>query len=142
MTSGTRYLCPMPDCGWHHDEPDGQLPTTWPTVRIEDGIQAGIAALVEHAMTERVGRVEAAVCEHLATTHTNLDYVREIVRLQRYVQRFRDLHHEGHGSFDMAGGGRMESDNVCPSCGVLWPCPTGELIEALDSDITSKEQQA
>jgi hypothetical protein len=132
VTSGTRYLCPMPNCAWHHDEPDGQLPTTWPTIRIEDGIEAGIAALAEHAVIDRAGRVEVAIEQHLAAAHTSLDYVREIARLQHFVQQLRDLHHEGHGSIAMAGGGSMESDNVCPSCGLLWPCPTGELLAVHD----------
>jgi hypothetical protein len=76
----------MPDCGWHHDEPDGP-PEQWPAVPFKGDLRAHLAALTERVMADRMERVETAIRTHLETAHGVADYVHEIVRLQRILQR-------------------------------------------------------
>lgn len=105
-TQTTRYLCPLPDCGWHHDESDPTAsdalqiirnpaaddPAYDPVMgyRSEAELRADppsftgfvdiVAPLVEQAMLRRAARIEALVEAHV-TTHSVLEWMREVQRL-------------------------------------------------------------
>jgi hypothetical protein len=88
MTPTTRYLCPLPGCGWHHDEPD---------LAAEDALRftpapsastpsESIASMVEQSLLGRAARVEAAIKQHVET-HSVLEWMREVDRLQSTLRQ-------------------------------------------------------
>jgi hypothetical protein len=106
VTPTTRYLCPLPDCGWHHDEPDPTADEALQIVRnpaADDpayhpvmgyrtapelaaepprftGFADLVAPLVGRAMLQRATRVEARIEAHVST-HSVLEWMREVQRL-------------------------------------------------------------
>lgn len=128
----TRYLCPLPDCGWYHDSPplgladvSGLRPAPGAV-----GIQGISGSIAEQALQRRMQSVEAAVRGHLES-HLLEDWARALVASQAdktqaeaSIVRVRALHErmEGYGDFDYC--------DVCSNHGdIRWPCATIRAIE-------------
>jgi hypothetical protein len=106
MMPMTRYLCPLPLCGWHHDEPDvssADLPQTIREPAAADpayepisghrgefelhadppsftGLSEMISGLTEQILLRRTARVEGIVKTHFES-HPLIDWIREVQRL-------------------------------------------------------------
>lgn len=73
-----RYLCPISDCEWHHDEPD-RPSQPWPWKgSIEDSIFAGLM--------DRAQAVDRTIGDHLAT-HSVLEWFTEVRKQQVRAER-------------------------------------------------------
>jgi hypothetical protein len=77
----TRHLCPLPDCGWHCDD-------NGPTDRdTRDAAHApDLNTWIQQTMLRKAARIDALIEAHVST-HTTLEWMTEVARLQSALSR-------------------------------------------------------